>query len=633
MRYACIFFLCLLAACKSKQNFINEAVKASANLNENHVLLDLVNVENDQVKVTFKPMQLKEETAIFHLPAIIPGTYSLDNYGQFVSELTATDYSGGNLKVNRINDNSWQIDKATTLQQITYVVDDTFDTESQHHLFSPAGTNVSKNKNFVLNLHSFIGYFKETIDRPYQVSVLNNKALVPATSAISRNPNNDLWRIDKMADLDTFQFDRYATLIDNPVMYAYSDTQRFQLSNVNVSFSVYSPNRIHDAVDLLPTVKKTMQAQRQFIGNIQTTNRYHVILYLSENTQNDAFGYGALEHNNSTFIVLPEALSKEKLEIALVDIISHEFFHIITPLNIHSEQIHHFNYQNPDMSAHLWFYEGVTEYFAQLFQVQQKLISKQDFFSRIVQKLELSYDYQSDLSFTEMSRNILEEKYQQEYQNVYYKGALIAMCLDILIQKESSGEKDLRWLMQQLSVQFGSEKAFEDSKLVDIIANHTTPVVYDFLQKHVVEGIPIDYTTFFNYVGLQYGLETSAINYFEDVAGNSVINIDKSKNQITFQKNVSESSFFTDLGIQKGDILVAVNGQKYDTSNILFLIQISKKWLKGHPVIFMVNRSGENIIKETIVKEGINNFEKKLLEIPEKELTNSQKTTKNTWLN
>jgi predicted metalloprotease with PDZ domain len=40
-------------------------------------------------------------------------------------------------------------------------------------------------------------------------------------------------------------------------------------------------------------------------------------------------------------------------------------------LSIHSKEIQDFDYNDPKMSEHLWMYEGVTEYFANLFQINQ----------------------------------------------------------------------------------------------------------------------------------------------------------------------------------------------------------------------------------------------------------------------
>jgi predicted metalloprotease with PDZ domain len=45
----------------------------------------------------------------------------------------------------------------------------------------------------------------------------------------------------------------------------------------------------------------------------------------------------------------------------------HMNFSYRTPLSIHSKEIQDFDYNDPKMSQHLWMYEGVTEYFANLF--------------------------------------------------------------------------------------------------------------------------------------------------------------------------------------------------------------------------------------------------------------------------
>jgi predicted metalloprotease with PDZ domain len=39
------------------------------------------------------------------------------------------------------------------------------------------------------------------------------------------------------------------------------------------------------------------------------------------------------------------------------------------------------------MSEHLWMYEGVTEYFANLFQINQGLITEDEFYIRISERL------------------------------------------------------------------------------------------------------------------------------------------------------------------------------------------------------------------------------------------------------
>ena len=40
------------------------------------------------------------------------------------------------------------------------------------------------------------------------------------------------------------------------------------------------------------------------------------------------------------------------------DIAAHEFFHVVTPLHIHSEIIENFDFETPVPSEHVWLYEG-----------------------------------------------------------------------------------------------------------------------------------------------------------------------------------------------------------------------------------------------------------------------------------
>ena len=89
------------------------------------------------------------------------------------------------------------------------------------------------------------------------------------------------------------------------------------------------------------------------------------------------------------------------------------------------------------MSQHLWMYEGVTEYFANLFQINQGLITEEEFYTRMSEKIEHANAMNDTMPFTTMSANVLTEPYKEQYLNVYEKGALIGMCLDIIIREKS----------------------------------------------------------------------------------------------------------------------------------------------------------------------------------------------------
>ena len=287
------------------------------------------------------------------------------------------------------------------------------------------------------------------------------------------------------ASWDSFLAKRYFDVIDNPILYARPNKETFKINDITVSLSLYSPNGTYKAIDLKERMEEMMIAQKAFLGDVDSTKEYNILLYLSQLNENDAQGFGALEHHTSTVGVLPESMSKDRLEQAMIDVVSHEFFHIVTPLSIHSKEIQYFDFNDPKMSQHLWMYEGTTEYFANLFQIQQNLIDEEEFYERIMQKVANAKGYDDAMSFTIMSKNILKEPYETNYANVYEKGALINMALDILIREKSNGQKGILWLMKQLSRKYGKDVPFEDDKLIDEIVDLTYPEVKIFFDNHV----------------------------------------------------------------------------------------------------------------------------------------------------
>ena len=74
----------------------------------------------------------------------------------------------------------------------------------------------------------------------------------------------------------------------------------------------------------------------------------------------------------SSMYYTPE-MDTASLKTTMDNFTTHEFFHVITPLSIHSEEIGNFDFNNPKMSEHLWLYEGVTEYSAGIMQVKEGL--------------------------------------------------------------------------------------------------------------------------------------------------------------------------------------------------------------------------------------------------------------------
>lgn len=549
--------------------------------------IDLIDVKDDKVKVTVQAPKISVDKITYSIPKIVPGTYSEDNYGKYVEDFKAFDTKGTVLTVTKTDDNTWSISNAKNLAKITYLVNDTFDTEKGGgfgtDIFSPAGTNIDAGTNFMLNTHGFVGYFQDKKDLPYQVTITHPETLWGATSMIDT---------DASKTKDVFNTPRYAELVENPIMYAKPDYTSFNVNGMDIQIAVYSPSGKVTAESITPEMKKMMIAQKTFLGNINSTKKYSVLLYLSSMKDTDAKGFGALEHPTATTVVLPEMMPLEELQKSMKDVVSHEFFHIVTPLTIHSNEIQFFDYNAPKMSQHLWMYEGVTEYFANLFQINQGLIDEAEFYTRMAEKIEQAKTLDDTMPFTIMSANVLKSPYKEQYLNVYQKGALIGMCIDIIIREKSNGEKGILNLMQQLSKEYGVHKAFNDNELFAKITSLTYPEVGNFLSTYVSGSTPIPYDVFLAKVGVSKSKDKKPGNVF--LKGQTpYITVDKATKEIVVRPNTDLIDFYKNLDLRANDIIVAINDKAYNLDNIYDMIGESENWKENDAITIKIKREGK----------------------------------------
>ncbi len=605
-----------IVACTPKVNDLATSKPIDASI-------DLVNVTNDMVHVTINPGRFTTESINFYIPKTVPGTYSNNNYGQFLENVTAYDYDNNPMEISSVDTNTWKIANATNFDRIEYDVNDSFDTEAEveEAVFSPAGTNIEANKNFFLNLHMFVGYFDNLKEHSYLLHFTHPTGFEASTSL------NKVMLNDGKADTDTFMANRYFEVTDNPIMYSKPDSESFSVNDIEVTLSVYSPNKVYSALSIKDEMEKMMKAQKTFLGDINSTKKYHILLFLGAMGEGDPTGFGALEHHTSTTVVLPETMPKDALVETMTDVVSHEFFHIVTPLTVHSEEIQYFDYNDPKMSEHLWMYEGVTEYFANLFQINQGLIDEQAFYDRIATKIQNSKRYNDSLSFTKMSKNVLVEPYKDDYANVYEKGALIGMCIDLIIREQSNGEKGILWLMKQLSKEYGEDKPFKDNELFDKIVSLTYPEVGSFLNTYVVGDTPINYEDFFGKVGLSFESEMVETGFFLN-GQIPFIDVKPSNNEI-FVRNVDLNSSMKEIGLQADDVIKSVNGKDFTVEAIREIIMGSMSWQADSEVILVINRDGKELTLKG--KAGTPMIENKKL-TKKSSTTPAQDTLRKAWL-
>jgi predicted metalloprotease with PDZ domain len=546
-----------------------------------HYKIDLNSVQDDKLEVELITPVMPGQEAIFHMPKIIPGTYSVYDFGRFVSGFRAYDRSGKELAVTRPDVNSWKISDAGSLYRVSYLVDDTWDHEDTSNVvFEPAGTNFEKDRNFVLNTNGLFGYFAGVKERRFEIEIAKPEGFYGSTALMARSSS---------ATADIFETGSYMQLMDSPLMYCRPDTTNLNIGGAQILVSVYSTKNLLNSSFVASHVKEILLAARDYLGGSLPIRKYAFLIYLFPDKSLSG-GSGALEHSYSSVYSLPE-IKPEMIARNIRDVAAHEFYHIITPLAIHSEEIGNFDYQEPKMSRHLWLYEGVTEYTAGYVQLKQGLLSLDEYLEIIRQKISTSSTYYNDtLPFTEMSKGCLGP-HSREYGNVYQKGALIGLCLDIKLRENSGGKYGLQDLINDLSAKYGTERSFKDEELFTVIGDLTGPGIKEFLENYVAGTRKLPLEEAFSSIGIRY--RKAEVQKDFTFGG---IGLGYNPQSRLFVADISRmDEFGKKLGYRKGDEIVSINGAEVNISNFK---AFRKQWLEsvreGDKMKIRVLRKDEN---------------------------------------
>ncbi|GAB2611068.1 peptidase M61 [Emticicia sediminis] len=609
----------LMASC-TKKAVVNSS--QSSNGSTYQYSVDLTKVENDKLEVTLINPKISTDEITFRLPKTVPGTYSTDDYGRYLSDFKAFDSKGNQLTTNKLDVNSYTIKDAKKLHKISYKIDDTWDSPEIKgtKIFEPTGSDIVAGKEFSINTHCFFGYFDGMKQVPYQVTFTKPDGFYGATSMVAKSST---------ATTDVFEMNNYMDLVDAPILYTQPDTTVLKIGGADILVSVFSPNKKATSKEIAANINTLLEAQKEYLGGKLPIKKYAFLIVLSDNP--NLTSYGALEHSYSSFYYLPEGTS-QALSQTVKDVASHEFFHIVTPLNIHSEEIGNFDYNDPKMSKHLWMYEGLTEYAAGHMQAKYNLITLPKYLDMLRQKISTMKSMKDNLPFTEMSANVLD-KYKNQYMNVYNKGALIGLCLDIKLRQLSDGKYGTQNLMQDLSKTYGKTVSFKDDELFDKITSLTYPEIRQFFATYVEGKEPLPLTDILQSVGIEYVAEATTK---QASLGGIAIGFNQATNRLKVANIDKVNDFGKAMGYKANDELISINGKAMDMMSVQSVMnEYSANTKEGEMVTVEVARKNaegkEEIVKLSAPAILVEAKQRNVLKLAENP-TAEQLKLRNAWL-
>lgn len=443
------------------------------------VNLDLRDQTNDRLEVELVVPHFTSDTPlVFALPRIVPGIYGAMDHGRLVGGIGAFDPNGEPISIQRLDVNRWVIAEPRALHRITYSVDDgweEFDLRySMGNYRSSEGT--LKPSAMVINHNTVVGYFEGHETLPYTLHLKKPPTHYAATS---------LARIAEGTEVITFQAPNYRHLVDNPMMVAPPDTAHIRLADIDVLVACHSTTGKSIAQEVAKEIRPLLADQRAYLGGTLPVKNYNFLIYHNPSDRTGSSMGDGLEHSASTVILLCMPLDAQAIANSVYGIASHEFFHTILPLSVHSEEIEHYDFNAPRMSRHLWLYEGMTEYFAIHMPVKQGRRTVEEFLGELQEKVRMMRKFPDEMALTDLSQQAMER--QDQYYNFYLKGTLFCMGLDLALRERSKGKYGVQQLVQDLQREYGPGKPFKDDELFATIQRLTGPDIGAFLQRYLNE--------------------------------------------------------------------------------------------------------------------------------------------------
>ena len=463
-----------LSGCSDFQSS-NSGYEYKINLNE---------IDGDELRVELTFRGTLGDASSFCFPKIVPRIYDALNYGKFVDDLEAFDRKGRALKVNRTDINCWEISGAKDIATVRYKVDDGW----ENFDFQGIRPYRSSESHFdssvvILNTNAVFGYFSQQEHLPFRIRVQKPERFYGATG---------LTKTESTESEDEYVAPNYRALVDGPILYAQPDTATLELPGISVSVASYSTSKEKIANELAQYIAPLVANQIEYLGGKLATDKYTFLIYHSKNSEDSKNFADGWKHNQSTLVLLYAPLEMEILKRNVFNLVSHEFFHTQIPLGLHSREIANFDFNNPSFSKHLWLYEGMTEYFTIHMPVKQKMVSLDEFIRTVEGKISGMKKFNNSVSFTELSKDVMSMP--DEYMNVYSKGALINLCLDIELRRLSDGSYGVQNLVSELIKKYGKDKPFNDDDLFyDIYEITGYPEIKTFIEKHIegTEELPL----------------------------------------------------------------------------------------------------------------------------------------------
>jgi predicted metalloprotease with PDZ domain len=507
-----------------------------------------------EVQVEFP--KVREQVLDVQLPVWRAGRYDVLNFGKNIRQFSATSGAGTHLKFTKTDKGTWQVRTipgesvlvkyemyANALGDRTHHIDDT------HAYLNASGVMM------------YAAPFRQ-----HKVSVQLD---VPPT-----------WKsrsgMEKSQCDHCFVAPNYDTLIDSPIETGEHEFYSFEYDARSFELVIWGRGN-HDGKKIAADLKKIVAETKKTMGDWPFKKRYLFIIHATDGLS------GATEHINSTVITRKRWNFIDRRDyLGLLSTSAHEFVHTWNVKAYRAKEMSPYHFQSENYNHLLWISEGHTSYFNDLILLRAGLMMREEFFDNRAKDL-LAYQHQPGRFYQSAAESSFDawidqngsERAKNASVNIYTKGRLLALMMDIALRDQTKGEKGLEHLHQYLyahhRVEQGGFSAEDVRRGLKVVSGHD----WNTWWTDYVDGMhELPLTAMYQSIGMYIVIEPGkdALQKEEYFTG---LKFRETSDDVLITE-VERDSPAWHAGLVAGDTIAAVNGLRVfarDVNEKLWLFQ------------------------------------------------------------
>lgn len=499
------------------------------------------------------------EGQVLWLPDWIPGSYMIRDFARNLSGLQAFNAAGQALTIEQINKSTWRVQPCQSRLIIRY--------EIYAWDMSVRSAYLDQTRGYFNGTSLFLAVAGQE-NQPHSVELI-----APEGFSQWRVATTLPTRSAPAGQFGIYEASSYDELIDHPVEMGEFAYHEFVVCGVPHALAVSGVQQ-GDLTRLCADLRRICEAQIQFFGRPAPFARYLFQLHVVGQ------GYGGLEHRSSTSLIAnrdnlpswqePELPSAGYLE--LLGLCSHEYFHSWNVKRLKPIEMLAPDLQREVHSELLWFFEGVTSYYDDLFLLRAGIINPQQWLNLLAKTITryLRTPGRFHQTVAASSFDAWTRFYKQDENtpnavvSYYLKGALVALCIDLTLRKLSKNEASLDVLMQQLWQRYLSGQPGVSEQ---VIREHLLDMVGPAMQEPLTQWLHSTNELPVLALLAEFGVKVSVTADVGKVNCGLGVNIKPCAEGGVTLSFVARGSAAEQAGLSAGDAVVAINGIRVNAQN------------------------------------------------------------------